>query len=52
MKQILKFIATYFETYATTRGYALNTWLEAKNPQNHSELDNAIREFNELRFWY
>jgi hypothetical protein len=52
MKNFLKQITSLFATiFDVPHGTRLEEYIAWKRPQNHSDLERIVREFNELRYW-
>jgi len=47
MKRISNFFKTFFETPKSS----LEQHITNSRPQNHSDLERIVREWNELRMW-
>ena len=51
MKQLLKQISNFFNSFFKTPKSSLEEYITLSRPQNHSDLDRIVREWNELRMW-
>lgn len=48
LKQISNFFSTTFDI---PRGTRLEEYISMKRPQNHSDLERIVREWNDQRMW-
>jgi hypothetical protein len=50
--KLLKLISNFFATiFDIPRGTRLEEYIAMKRPQNHSDLERIVREWNDLRMW-
>jgi hypothetical protein len=47
----MKRLAKFFESIFKTPKSSLEEYITMNRPQNHSDLDRIVREWNELRMW-
>jgi hypothetical protein len=47
----MKFLSNFFKAFFETPKSSLEQYITLSRPQNHSDLERIVREWNDQRMW-